>query len=90
MATFRKRPIAVEATQWFPGIEHLGVVGADPDKLCGCVVFNGDKAGKPHLHTIHGGSYVALESGDWVIAEPDGQHFYPCKRDLFEATYEAV
>jgi hypothetical protein len=33
---------------------------------------------------------VILEVGDWIIPEPDGIHFYPCKPDIFEATYEPV
>ena len=43
-----------------------------------------------HLHTIHKGQMVNLEKGDWIISESDGKHFYPCKPDIFEATYEAV
>lgn len=42
----------------------------------------------PHLHTIHEGQKVSLEVGDWILPEPDGVHFYPCKPDIFAATYE--
>jgi hypothetical protein len=45
---------------------------------------------QPHVHTIHAGQLVNLELGDFVIPEPDGEHFYPCKPDIFEKTYEAV
>ena len=78
----------VEATQWVPGVDAPAGQGANPDMLCGCVLFNGKH--EPHLHTIHGNSYVALEPGDWIIAEPDGEHYYPCKPDIFEATYDAI
>jgi hypothetical protein len=33
---------------------------------------------------------VILDVGDWIIPEPDGEHFYPVKPDIFEKTYEAV
>lgn len=36
------------------------------------------------------GRNVEISPGEWVIAEPDGVHFYPCKADVFEATYEPV
>jgi len=43
---------------------------------------------EPHVHTIHKGQMVLLEVGDFVLPEPDGKHFYPCKPDIFEKTYE--
>jgi hypothetical protein len=46
--------------------------------------------GKPHVHTIHADQIVLLKIGDWVIPEPDGKHFYPCKPDIFAETYELV
>ncbi len=45
---------------------------------------------EPHVHTIHNNQMVLLEVGDWIMPEPDGKHFYPCKPDIFEATYEKV
>lgn len=27
---------------------------------------------------------------DWIITEPDGVHFYPCKPDIFKLTYDKV
>lgn len=43
-----------------------------------------------HVHTIHNNQIVFVEDGDWIIPEPEGIHFYPCKPDIFEATYELV
>lgn len=40
------------------------------------------------LATLEGSSYL-LSRGDWVIKGIKGE-FYPCKNDVFEATYEAV
>lgn len=39
--------------------------------------------------TIHGQQTDIVE-GDWVLPESDGEHFYPCKPDIFEATYDPV
>lgn len=44
-----------------------------------------------HVHgwidTLEGGHIVC--PGDWIIKGIKGE-FYPCKPDIFEATYEAV
>lgn len=39
--------------------------------------------------TIHNQRTRVVE-GDWIITESDGIHHYPCKPDIFAATYEAV
>ncbi len=44
----------------------------------------------PHVHTIHDNQIVNLELGDYIIPEPDGLHYYPCKPDIFEKTYERI
>ncbi len=45
---------------------------------------------KPHVHIIHNNQVVLLEVGDYIIPEPDNKHYYPCRSDIFEATYEPV
>lgn len=39
------------------------------------------------VHTLEG--EMRVNSGDWIIRGIKGE-FYPCKPDIFEATYEAV
>lgn len=76
---YRKKPIVVEAEQFFPDKEPWpsGVV-KDP---------------APHvtaswwIHTPEGGHVVV--PGDWIITGIQGE-LYPCKPDIFEATYEPV
>ena len=51
--------------------------------VCRC-----EKEASPHLHTIHEGQTVRLEPGDYVLPEPDGEHFYPVKAAIFEKNYE--
>lgn len=77
MAKYRKKPIVIEAEQ-FTGN------GSDP-----AGVWRRAEDSSPYVVTIHDQrSY--LSPGDWVLPEPDGVHFYPCKPDIFEATYEPV
>ena len=81
MAKFRKRPIIVEAVQWFANSMcfHVGVWcdGEGPDE------------GKPYVITSHH-QRVYLADGDWIIPDGIDGTFYPCKPDIFEATYEPV
>lgn len=35
-------------------------------------------------------TWGTIEVGSWVIAERDGDGFYPCTNEQFSATYEAV
>lgn len=81
MAQYRKKPVVIEATQWRgPGHELPGVlkrVGQYGPPDCYYVI------------TIHGQeTYIA--QGDWIITESDGVHHYPCKPEVFRASYEAV
>ncbi len=78
MPKFRKRPVVVEAEQF------LGFYPPYIDGLPTGVEVDGNRA---FVVTAHG-QRVYLEPGDWVIAEPDGRGHYPCKPDIFAATYE--
>jgi hypothetical protein len=88
MPRFRKRPVEVEAL-------HL-TADKNPDEIalwCGGVVA-------PHPGQMYTGGELVIEIptlegtmraglGDWIIKGVQGE-FYPCKPDIFEATYEAV
>ena len=86
MSKWRKKPVVVEAVQFFydgpfpiPGVWYPT---KDPED-------GGTYIGDAFVITIDG-QRAYLQNGDWVITEPDGEHHYPCKPDVFEATYEAV
>lgn len=83
MARFRKKPIVIEAEQFLEG-------KAIPKGVCFGWKCDGPLDDSPHLHTIHDNQRVDIVFGDWVIPESDGEHFYPCKDSIFQATYEAV
>lgn len=80
---YRKKPIVIEASQY---TEYGKLVkGMCNSKSC----FDVGNT-EPHVHTIHDNQIVILEVGDFIIAEPDGEHFYPCRPDIFAMTYEKV
>jgi len=83
MAKYRKKPVVIEAEQY---VEYGKLVSG----MCNSVSCFGSGNTEPHVHTIHDNQIVILEVGDYIIPEPDEIHFYPCKPDIFEATYEKV
>jgi hypothetical protein len=78
---FRKKPVVVEAVQWFPGVAVDGVFIECQSWTLGCI------RASPHVHTLEGPIRVA--PGDWIITGVKGEK-YPCKPDIFEATYDRV
>lgn len=83
MAKYRKKPKVIDAEQY---TEYGKLVKG----MCNSRLCFGEGNDKPHVHTIHNNQIVLLEVGDFVIPEPDGEHFYPCKPDIFKQTYEKV
>jgi hypothetical protein len=75
---YRKKPIVIEATQWFKHGDHPIVE----------VEFSGSEdIVLGWISTLEGGHVVT--PGDFIITGIKGEH-YPCKPDIFEATYEKV
>lgn len=72
----------IEAEQY---IKYAGLVKG----MCGSFSCYSAGNDRPHVHT-NKDQMVNLEVGDWIIPEPDGKHYYPCKPDIFEATYDKV
>jgi hypothetical protein len=76
---FRKKPIIIEAEQFWPGVEPW------PDGVYESYLY-----GNPESYvitTLEGNMNVT--PGDWIITGVKGEK-YPCKPDIFEATYEKV
>ena len=81
---YRKKPVVIEAEHFteenkerafhFITCEHYADRG---------------QGNKPviTIHTLEG--KMLAELGDWIIKGVKGE-FYPCKPDIFEATYEKV
>ena len=82
MMKFKKRPIIIEAEQWFPGKVVQGVYFLHPQES-----RNGLPSYSHWVDTLEG--RLAVSPGDWIITGIKGNQ-YPCKPDIFEATYEKV
>jgi hypothetical protein len=79
MPKFRKKPVVIEALQWTG--ENAAEVTAFRGGAC---LFDADG---PIIETLEGN--MKAMPYDWIIKGVKGE-FYPCKPDIFAATYEAV
>lgn len=84
MPKYRKKPVVIEAEVFKKGMED--------DSECeyeDCVELNLGcsecKHYKPFIKTLEGNMYIS--PGDYIITGIKGER-YPCKPDIFEATYE--
>ena len=95
MAKYRKRPVVIDAIQWTGEnlSEVLEFTGKHPswDKW-----FSSFEEYENHVRedcsifkiiTLEG--TMEASPGDWIIRGVKGEH-YPCKPDIFDATYERV
>lgn len=100
---YRKKPVVIEAMQyervrgvgrengtnlleiatWTGGEWDRSAVGDAP--FFSFVKRNGDRL--IGIRTLEGTMHADI--GDWIIKGVKGE-FYPCKPDIFEATYELV
>jgi len=76
---FRKKPIVIEATQWFKDGDH--------DRVKKFFNHDPENHGWGWIETLEGGHIV--NPGDWIITGVKDEH-YPCKPEIFEMTYEKV
>ena len=85
MPKFRKKPVVIEARP-FDGSEQ--VAHALMEWIGGKVyATTGDGRTSIIIPTLEGDHRA--DPGDWIIRGVKGE-FYPCKPDIFEATYELV
>jgi hypothetical protein len=74
---FRKKPVVIEAAQWFCN-------GHTPSWAQDSITEWGTHFTVDTLEGVMRG-----EPGDWIIKGVKGE-LYPCKPDIFAATYDAV
>lgn len=101
MAKYRKKPITVEATQWFKNGDHPldGNDSSVEGKLVRyyrhpeingkllCPLCKDIMIAHGWIETLEGGHIVC--PGDWIITGVNGEH-YPYKPDIFEKTYDEI
>jgi hypothetical protein len=88
MSRYRKRPVVIDAWRWNPGdLEAAG-------EVVGTLLADGVDFRHPTgmgatttlaLPTLEG--EMVAQPGDWIIRGVQGE-YYPCKPDIFQATYE--
>lgn len=93
MAKFRKKPVVIDAWRYVPTGDGAGKFFAEmPDWLEAAydndIISNvgtnaADTVAK--IKTLEG--VMTADRGDWIIRGVKGE-IYPCKPDIFEATYE--
>lgn len=76
---YRKKPLIIEAVQYHGDLFSI--------KQMGCEVEQEFKEDAPVIKTLEG--ELSISPGDYVIKGIKGE-FYPCKPDIFEASYEPV
>ena len=88
MPIFRKKPVEIEARQYLndaSSYELLQWINTGQNKNCKpFATWQNDTLTVPTLE----GEHIA-SVGDWIIKGVAGE-FYPCKPDIFAATYDAV
>jgi hypothetical protein len=89
-AQYRKKPIVVEAIQWTGGnVDEIQGWGA---QFFALDLEDRENADDPdstaELFVVANYVWIGVVPGEWIIKDSKG--YYPCKSDVFEATYEAV
>ena len=84
MAKFRKKPVVIEAMEFTEESKNRVFHWVTCNHYAD---WNATGQSTLRIETLEG--TMTAEIGDWIIKGVKGE-FYPCKPDIFEATYEAV
>lgn len=76
---YRKKPVVIDAVQ-YPAAEY-------PDWITDAIVSGGVNVHPDSLSIVTLEGLMQVSVGDWIIRGVKGE-LYPCKPDIFEATYE--
>ena len=98
MKTYRKKPVEIQAMHWDGTAEGATSIvdwviggGGTTQYRCvdpkGCGGHNDVGTHVLRIETLEGP--ITASPGDWVIRGIQGE-FYPCKPDIFAATYDEV
>ena len=86
--TFRKKPVIIQARQWFSQADMPEIVKPFADKHGGvCKHCGGLLERHGAIDTLEGEHIVC--PGDWVVRGVAGE-YYPVKPDIFAKTYETI
>jgi len=85
MAKFRKKPVVINAVQFWPWDELPE--GVQKRSLGGNSLSIDGEQVQWFIKTLDGDMIVS--PGDWIITGINGEK-YPCKPEIFQKTYEQV
>lgn len=82
---FRKKPVVIDAIRLdkISNEEVVAFMGGEEKRNIDFSINN--RTGQLRIVTREG--TMTAESGDWIIKGVAGE-YYPCKPDIFEATYD--
>lgn len=92
MAKYRKKPVVIEAMQF---VNNSQPDDKNMNEIC---IWVNQGVAQDARHAWHNGTNIFIQTlegqmradcGDWIIKGVNGE-FYPCKPDIFEATYDKV
>ena len=87
-STYRKKPVVIEAMRWTGGARAAtSVINwiLAGDGIASYDDPDGNGGGLLRINTLEG--TMRANPGDWIIRGVKGE-FYPCKPDIFAATYD--
>ena len=87
MPMFRKKPVEIEARRLMPSNRELVAEWCGGSCSEAAPSAQWSLGALLHIATPEGTMWA--RHGDWIIKGVNGE-FYPCKPDIFEATYESV
>lgn len=89
---FRKKPVIIDAVKWSGddrGVEAVRAFCPDAEGPHEDRLRTGYSAPYLYFRIETAEGVMRAEPGDWIIKGIKGE-FYPCKPDIFEATYEVA
>lgn len=83
---FRKKPVVIEAVQFEAGMAFPGWL-SDAQTAGTLRTYPRERRGALYVTIATLEGVMKADEGDWIIRGVKGE-LYPCKPDIFEATYE--
>lgn len=86
MTRFRKLPVEIDACQFLDSSKAIHAIS----EMAGIdIVVDYKNPAKPVLKIKTLAGTMRASVGDWIIKGVKGE-LYPCRKDIFEETHEAV
>lgn len=76
---YRKKPISVNAVQWFKDGDHPRVIR---------FVYEHGNVERFGIQTLEGSMWV--KPGDWIVGPGAKGEYWPVDNEIFQMTYEQV